>query len=229
MSEPQTTVLHLEGVDRSYQQGETRIDVFRSAALTIARGERIGLVGPSGAGKSSLLHIAGLLEAPDSGQVVINGQDCAKLNDDKRTAVRRTQIGFVYQFHHLLPEFSALDNVAMPQRIAGRSKVQARERAEDLLTRLGLGARIAHRPAELSGGEQQRVAIARAVANSPSLLLADEPTGNLDPHTAEQVYEQLARLVAEENLTTLIATHNFELADKMDRVVRLDEGKLVPA
>lgn len=223
------TVLELRNIDRSYAQGSSRIDVFKSANLTLAAGERVGLVGPSGAGKSSLLHIAGLLEAPDGGQVIINGTDCTGLSDPRRTAVRRTDVGFVYQFHHLLPEFSALDNVAMPQRIAGATKTAARERAEDLLERLGLKDRLVHRPPELSGGEQQRVAIARAVANSPSILLADEPTGNLDPNTAEHVYGQLARLVKEESLTMLIATHNFELADQMDRVVRLSDGQLIAA
>lgn len=227
MSTTQSPVLILDKIDRSFEQGGAQIDVFKAADLTLVRGERVGLVGPSGAGKSSLLHIAGLLEAPDGGEVIINGTSCAGLPDDKRTAIRRTQIGFVYQFHHLLPEFSALDNVAMPQRIAGVAKRAARSRAEDLLERLGLKDRITHRPPELSGGEQQRVAIARAIANSPSVLLADEPTGNLDPNTAEQVYDQLARLVKDEGLTMLIATHNLELAKQMDRVLRLSDGQLL--
>lgn len=229
MSTAQSPVLILNKIDRSYQQGGAQIDVFKAADLTLDRGERVGLVGPSGAGKSSLLHIAGLLEAPDGGEVIVNGTSCAGLPDDKRTAIRRTEIGFVYQFHHLLPEFSALDNVVMPQRIAGVAKRAARSRAQDLLERLGLKDRISHRPAELSGGEQQRVAIARAIANSPSILLADEPTGNLDPHTAEQVYDQLARLIKDEGLTMLIATHNLELAKQMDRVLRLSDGQLLAA
>ena len=220
-------VLSLAGVSRSYRQGTARIDVLTAADLVIQPGERVALVGPSGAGKSTLLNIAGLLERPDAGDVVIGGINCGKLNDDKRTRIRRTEIGFVYQFHHLLPEFSALENVVMPQRIAGRDKRSAHARAELLLGQLGLEARVTHRPGELSGGEQQRVAIARAIANSPKLLLADEPTGNLDPHTAETVYEELSRLVSEERLTVLIATHNIDLANEMDRVLRLEDGQLV--
>ena len=219
--------LRLAQVSRSFKQGETRIDVLSATELSIQPGERVALVGPSGAGKSTLLNIAGLLERPDKGDVVIGGVSCGKLNDDQRTRMRRTEVGFVYQFHHLLPEFSALENVVMPQLIAGRDKGVARARAEELLGKMGLEARITHRPGELSGGEQQRVAITRAIANSPRLLLADEPTGNLDPHTAEQVYEELSRLVAEESLTVLIATHNIELAREMDRVVRLEDGQLV--
>ncbi len=229
MNQTSQAVLQLENVARSYKQGDLNVEVFKSATLSLARGERVGLVGPSGAGKSSLLHIAGLLEAPDSGDVHINGTSCARLAEDKRTAIRRTEIGFVYQFHHLLPEFTALENVMMPQRIAGQSKPAARRRAEDLLERLGLENRMVHRPAEMSGGEQQRVAIARAVANSPGVLLADEPTGNLDPSTAGDVYQQLTRLIAEEGLSMLIATHNVELAKQMDRVIRLDDGELVAA
>ena len=219
--------LRLAQVSRSFKQGQTRIDVLSATELSIQPGERVALVGPSGAGKSTLLNIAGLLERPDKGDVVIGGVSCGKLNDDQRTRMRRTEVGFVYQFHHLLPEFSALENVVMPQLIAGRDKGVARARAEELLGKMGLEARITHRPGELSGGEQQRVAITRAIANSPRLLLADEPTGNLDPHTAEQVYEELSRLVAEESLTVLIATHNIELAREMDRVVRLEDGQLV--
>ena len=219
--------LRLAQVSRSFKQGETRIDVLSATELLIQPGERVALVGPSGAGKSTLLNIAGLLERPDKGDVVIGGVSCGKLNDDQRTRMRRTEVGFVYQFHHLLPEFSALENVVMPQLIAGRDKGVARARAEELLGKMGLEARITHRPGELSGGEQQRVAITRAIANSPRLLLADEPTGNLDPHTAEQVYEELSRLVAEESLTVLIATHNIELAREMDRILRLEDGQLV--
>ena len=229
MTEEKQPVLRLDGVARSYKQGDLNVEVFKSASLELARGERVGLVGPSGAGKSSLLHIAGLLEAPDAGDVVINGASCAKLSENRRTAIRRTEIGFVYQFHHLLPEFSALENVVMPQRIAGMDRSAALSRAKDLLERLGLKDRIVHRPAELSGGEQQRVAIARAVANSPGVLLADEPTGNLDPSTAGEVYQQLTRLIAEEGLSMLIATHNVELAKEMDRVIRLEDGELVAA
>jgi len=219
--------LRLAQVSRSFKQGETSIDVLTATELSIRPGERVALVGPSGAGKSTLLNIAGLLERPDNGDVVIGGVSCGKLNDDQRTRMRRTEVGFVYQFHHLLPEFSALENVVMPQLIAGRDKGAARDRASVLLGKMGLEARTTHRPGELSGGEQQRVAIARAIANSPRLLLADEPTGNLDPHTAEQVYEELSRLVAEESLTVLIATHNIELAREMDRILRLEDGGLV--
>ena len=222
-------MLRLDGVARSYEQGDLKVEVFKSASLELARGERVGLVGPSGAGKSSLLHIAGLLEAPDGGDVIINGASCARLSENRRTAIRRIEIGFVYQFHHLLPEFTALENVVMPQRIAGQDRSAARTRAADLLERLGLKDRMVHRPAELSGGEQQRVAIARAVANSPGVLLADEPTGNLDPSTAGEVYEQLTRLIEEEGLSMLIATHNLELAKQMDRVIRLEDGELVAA
>ena len=219
--------LRLAQVSRSFKQGATKIDVLSGAELSIQPGERVALVGPSGAGKSTLLNIAGLLERPDQGDVMIGGVSCGKLNDDKRTRMRRTEVGFVYQFHHLLPEFSALENVVMPQLIAGRDKGAAQARAETLLGQLGLEARVTHRPGELSGGEQQRVAIARAIANSPRLLLADEPTGNLDPHTAEQVYGELSRLVAEESLTVLIATHNIDLAREMDRILRLEDGLLV--
>jgi len=219
--------LRLAQVSRSFSQGETRIDVLSATELSIQPGERVALVGPSGAGKSTLLNIAGLLERPDKGDIVIGGVSCGKLNDDQRTRMRRTEVGFVYQFHHLLPEFTALENVVMPQLIAGRDKAAARARAGLLLGQMGLEARTTHRPGELSGGEQQRVAIARAIANSPRLLLADEPTGNLDPHTAEQVYEELSRLVAEESLTVLIATHNIELAREMDRILRLEDGQLV--
>ncbi|MEM8647706.1 MAG: ABC transporter ATP-binding protein, partial [Pseudomonadota bacterium] len=191
------------------------------------RGEMVALVGPSGAGKSSLLHIAGLLEAPDSGEVFIDGLEVAHSSDKVRTEVRRAEIGFVYQFHHLLPEFDALENVMMPQLILGQGKTAAKARASELLDRLGLGGRMDHRPTELSGGEQQRVAIARAVANKPKVLLADEPTGNLDPRTADGVYEEFLRMIADEGLTALIATHNMELAAQMHRVVRMENGQLV--
>ncbi len=227
MRPPPPPALRLANITRSYRQGRARLEVFRGLALSVRPGERVALVGPSGAGKSSLLHIAGLLEAPDEGEVHVAGRDCTRLSDDARTELRRETIGFVYQFHHLLPEFSAIENVAMPLVIAGETRRVARERAGDLLHRLGLGERLDHRPAELSGGEQQRVAIARAVANRPALLLADEPTGNLDPRTADSVYAELARLIDEEALTVLLATHNHDLASRMDRVLRLEEGRLV--
>ena len=220
-------VLELCHVARSYAEGKGRLDVFLDASLTVHPGEIVALVGPSGAGKSTLLHIAGLLESPSGGEIFIAGQNCTTLDDAARTVIRRVGIGFIYQFHHLLPEFSALENVEMPQLIAGASRSVARERAQGLLDRLGLARRLAHRPAELSGGEQQRVAIARALANRPLLLLADEPTGNLDPRTAEQVHEEFIRLIREEGLGALIATHNFDLARRMSRVIRMENGHLV--
>jgi lipoprotein-releasing system ATP-binding protein len=221
------SVVDLRHVARSYDEGKRRLDVFLDANLVVHPGEIVALVGPSGAGKSSLLHIAGLLEAPSGGEVFVCGQNCTSLDDGARTVIRRLGIGFIYQFHHLLPEFSALENVVMPQLIAGASMSNARKRARDLLGRLGLESRLSHRPAELSGGEQQRVAIARALANRPLLLLADEPTGNLDPRTAQQVHEEFLRLIREEGLGALIATHNFELARRMNRVVRMEDGHLV--
>jgi lipoprotein-releasing system ATP-binding protein len=219
--------LELRNVCRSYSQGPERLDVFVNAQLAVAPGEIVALVGPSGAGKSSLLHIAGLLEAPTSGEVLIAGQNCSKLDDLARTRVRRVGIGFVYQFHHLLPEFNAIENVIMPQLIAGTSRTAAAKRAGELLSRLGLGERLTHRPAELSGGERQRVAVARALANKPLLLLADEPTGNLDPRTSEQVHEEFVRLIREEGIGALVATHNIDLARRMMRIVRLENGALV--
>jgi lipoprotein-releasing system ATP-binding protein len=220
--------LELRNVARSYPEGAGgRLDVFQNATLTVRSGEIVSLIGPSGAGKSSLLHIAGLLEKPTAGEVYIAGQNCSVLDDGGRTRVRRIGIGFIYQFHHLLPEFTALENVVMPQLIAGSSKEEARKRAKSLLARLGLSPRLEHRPTELSGGERQRVAIARALANRPLLLLADEPTGNLDPNTAEQVHDEFVRLIADEGLGALIATHNHDLARRMSRVVRLEQGKLI--
>ena len=224
MNEP---IFRLSGIRRSYVQGRDALDVLRGADLGLVAGDIVALVGPSGAGKSTLLHIAGLLERPDGGEVWIEGQACGPLGDDRRTALRREKIGFVYQYHHLLPEFSALENVAIPQLIAGRAKREARARAEGLLKRLGLGARLDHRPGQLSGGEQQRVAIARALANDPAVLLADEPTGNLDPHTAGEVFAMLLALARDVGLAAVIATHNPGLAAQMDRAVRLDEGVLV--
>ena len=219
--------LELRQVARSYAAGAGRLDIFKDLALEVYAGEIVALVGPSGAGKSSLLHIAGLLEAPTSGEVFISGQNCTALDDTARTRIRRIGIGFVYQFHHLLPEFSALENVVLPQLIAGVERAAAAVRAKELLDRLGLAERFRHRPAELSGGEQQRVAIARAIANRPLLLLADEPTGNLDPETAARVHEEFLRLIREEGLGALIATHNISLAKRMSRVVSLQSGILV--
>jgi lipoprotein-releasing system ATP-binding protein len=219
--------LELRGIARSYSEGAGRLDIFRDLDLAVHAGEIVALVGPSGAGKSSLLHIAGLLEAPTAGEVLIAGQNCSALDDAARTRIRRIGIGFVYQFHHLLPEFSALENVMMPQLIAGVSRDEAARRATELLDRMGLGERVSHRPAELSGGEQQRVAICRAIANRPLLLLADEPTGNLDPSTAQRVQDELLRLIRDEGLAALVATHNLELAAGMSRIARLDQGRIV--
>jgi lipoprotein-releasing system ATP-binding protein len=218
--------LELRSIARSYGNGDTMLQIFKNLSLTIRPGEIVGMLGPSGAGKSSLLHIAGLLEKPSGGDVIIAGRNCTELDDGARTLIRRIGIGFVYQFHHLLPEFSALENVMMPQLIAGETKSAAKKRASDLLARLGLSHRIGHRPSEMSGGEQQRVAIARAIANRPLLLLADEPTGNLDPPTAALVHTEFMRLIKEEGLGALIATHNLELAKKMTRMVRLNAGHL---
>ena len=227
MDSKTSPVLRLEKLDRAYVQGNRRIDVLKGACASFFPGETVALLGPSGAGKSTLLHIAGLLEHPDEGQVIINGVDSGKLPDNEQTRLRRMEIGFIYQFHHLLPEFSALENVVLPQLILGRNREQAETRAKDLLESLGLEQRWDHRPAQLSGGEQQRVAIARAVANEPKLLLADEPTGNLDPHTAERVFEQLLKLVYESGVAAVVATHNLDLAARMDRTLRLVEGRLV--
>ena len=222
-----TEILKIDNVSRHYGDGETRLDILRDSSFTLRKGEIVGLVAPSGTGKSTLLHLAGLLERPDEGEVFINGVSCGQLPDGERTAIRRMEIGFVYQFHHLLPEFSALENVMMPQMIAGLSPAEAGERAQQLLEYLRVGHRAVHRPGELSGGEQQRVAIARAVANAPLLLLADEPTGNLDPVTAHYVFEALEALVRQSGLAALIATHNHELASRMDRRVTLAEGQVV--
>jgi lipoprotein-releasing system ATP-binding protein len=222
-----TEILKIDNVSRHYGAGETRLEILRDTSFSLRKGEIVGLVAPSGTGKSTLLHLAGLLERPDAGDVFINGASCGGLGDADRTAIRRSEIGFVYQFHHLLPEFSALENVMMPQMIGGLSPAVAAERAHQLLDYLRVGHRGEHRPAELSGGEQQRVAIARAVANAPLLLLADEPTGNLDPVTAHYVFEALEALVRQSGLAALIATHNHELASRMDRRVTLSEGQIV--
>lgn len=216
--------LVLSNVRRSFKQGSGTLEVLRGVTLTIAPGELVALVGPSGCGKSTLLHVAGLLERADGGNILICGQDGASLPDNQRSALRSKTMGFVYQYHHLLREFSALENVALPQMIAGVSRGEATKRAQELLEQVGLGHRLSHRPAQLSGGEQQRVAIARALANRPQLLLADEPTGNLDERTAEDVFGVLLRLVREARLAALIATHNTALAGRMDRRLSLHEG-----
>jgi lipoprotein-releasing system ATP-binding protein len=220
-------VLRLENVSRRYRQGEDQLEIFSGLTMTLAAGEIVALVGPSGAGKSSLLHIAGLLEAPSSGEITINGATVSRLPEQERTRIRRDTIGFVYQAHHLLPEFDALENVILPQMIAGKSRGAAALEATRLLRALGLGQRLTHRPAQLSGGEQQRVAIARAMANKPRILLADEPTGNLDPKTSGGVFDALIAIVRSEGLAAVIATHNFELAARMDRALLLHQGKLV--
>ena len=226
MTEP-VAALAFEGVERSYVQGERRLDVLRGASFALRPGETVALVAPSGAGKSTLLHLAGLLERPDGGDVLIGGESCGAMDDPARTAKRRHDIGFVYQFHHLLPEFTAVENIMMPQMLRGLPQVEARERAMQLLDYMRIAPRAEHRPPELSGGEQQRVAIARAVANAPLLLLADEPTGNLDPETSSYVFEALEALVRQSGLAALIATHNHDLAARMDRRVTLNDGQVV--
>lgn len=227
MSSEQTPTLELQNVFRSFKQGSQKLEVLRGVDLEIKKGEIVALVGPSGSGKSTLLQIAGLLEKPTKGEIYLDGQKCSKMGDGLRTAMRRDYLGFVYQYHNLLADFDATENIMLPQLIAGAGMKQAREKSEWLLKRLGLEKRLKHRPAELSGGEQQRVAIARALANTPKLLLADEPTGNLDPKTSEAVFAELLSIVKETGLSALVATHNFELADAMDRRVRLEDGKLV--
>lgn len=223
------TALRLHEIRRSFTQAENRLDVLRGCNLNVLSGEKVALIGPSGSGKSTLLHIAGLLEKPDEGDIMIGAHKATGLDDAGRTALRRSSIGFVYQFHHLLPEFSARENIILPQMIAGTDKEEAGKHADTLLDRIGLTNRASHRPAQLSGGEQQRIAIARALANKPTLLIADEPTGNLDPHTADHVFAILQDLVAHQGLGLLMATHNHDLAARMDRVVNLKEGLLIEA
>ncbi|CAN5294748.1 ABC transporter ATP-binding protein [soil metagenome] len=227
---PPTTgepVLALRGIVRNYPSGEQVLHVLKGVDLDVFPGEIVGLIGPSGSGKSSLLHAAGLLEKPNAGQALIAGRDCSKMSDRARTRIRLGAIGFVYQFHHLLAEFSAIDNVALPQMMAGKSRHDARERAAMLLSRLGLADRLEHQPAQMSGGEQQRVAVARALANQPKILLADEPTGNLDPETSGQVFKSLFDLARATGVAAVIATHNMDLARYMDRVFALKDGHLV--
>jgi lipoprotein-releasing system ATP-binding protein len=225
--EEEVPILFLHDVERHYRQGDETVHVLNGVDLALWGGQSVALVAPSGAGKSTLLHIAGLLEHPDHGDVYIEGHSTAILADHERSRIRRNEIGFVYQSHHLLPEFSAIENVLLPQMIRGLPRGEAKTRAAELLGYLGLGGRLDHRPSELSGGEQQRVAIARAVANAPRILLADEPTGNLDVHTAEHVFHALTQLVSASGLAAMIATHNMDLAARMDRRVTLREGKIV--
>lgn len=220
-------LLKTENLSRVYHQGGETLTVLHNADIEIRSGEIVALVGPSGSGKSTLLQMAGLLDRPTSGRIVIADEDASGANDEARTALRRRYMGFVYQFHYLLPEFSALENVVIPQMIAGRKKIEAEEKAKELLTRLRLDHRFDHRPARLSGGEQQRVAIARALANAPKLLLADEPTGNLDPETSNGVFEMLTEMVKDSGIGALIATHNMDLAERMDRILELKAGRII--
>ncbi len=220
--------IELAGIVRAYDEGDHKLHVLNGANLRIEAGEMVALVAPSGTGKSTLLHIAGLLEQPDGGDVFLGDVNCTNLSDDERTAIRRNDIGFVYQFHHLLPEFTAQENIMMPQMIRGLPKKVAADRADELLSYMRLGERGSHRPSELSGGEQQRVAVARAVANAPRILFLDEPTGNLDPNTANYVFEALSALVRASGVATLFATHNLELAGRMDRAITLSDGLVKP-
>lgn len=227
-AEPEETpVVYLHDIKRQYVQGEVPLVILDGAQLALWAGQSVALVAPSGSGKSTLLHIAGLLESPDEGEVFVGGNSTSTLSDAERTMIRRTEIGFVYQSHRLLPEFTALENVMLPQMISGLKRSETIKRSTEILAYLGLGDRVTHRPAELSGGEQQRVAIARAVANAPRVLFADEPTGNLDPHTADHVFKALMQLVKGTQVSMLIATHNMELAARMDRRVSLEDGKIV--
>ncbi len=227
MNNQKAPVLELKNVYRSFKQGSQSLQVLRGVDLDIDKGEIVALIGPSGSGKSTLLQLAGLLEKPTKGDIYLEGQKCSTLSDMMRTSLRRDYLGFVYQYHNLLADFDAVENVMIPQLIAGVKTKDAEEKAKWLLKKLGLEKRFKHRPAEMSGGEQQRVAIARALANTPKLLLADEPTGNLDPKTSESVFAELLSIVKETGLSALVATHNFELADRMDRKVKLEAGKLI--
>lgn len=227
MSDQSLERLKLDGIVKHYRQGDQILEVLSGASMTLYSGEIVALVGPSGSGKSTLLHIAGLLEQPDEGRIEIGGEETQALSDRERTAIRRRRIGFVYQYHHLLPEFTALENLVVPQMIAGLKRRKAAEHARELLKLVGLGERMEHRPARLSGGEQQRVALARAIINRPSLVLADEPTGNLDPETADSVFGLLEKLVQGTGVAAMIATHNLELARRMDRVLLVEDGQLV--
>jgi len=226
MAESETPVIFLHAIERFYRQGDATLEILKGAELAVWPGQSVALIAPSGAGKSTLLHIAGLLEHQDAGEVYINDHATSTLSDAERTRIRRTDIGFVYQAHHLLPEFSALENVMVPQMVRGLARREAAARAAELLSYLGLKERLIHRPSELSGGEQQRVAIARAVANAPRVLLADEPTGNLDPRTSEHVFTSLTQLVRASGLAAVIATHNMDIASRMDRRVTLRDGKV---
>ena len=226
MNEFSNTVLELQNVERFFRQGGSRLEVLRGASVSVGSGEALGLTGPSGSGKSTMLHVAGLLERPDEGEVLIGGKESSNLDDNDRTFLRCHHLGFVYQFHHLLPEFSALENVMLPQILANSKRGDARIRATELLSRVGLGRRLLHRPGQLSGGEQQRVAIARALANKPKLLLADEPTGNLDFETAFEIIDLVLKFVVEDGLATIIATHNPQIADRLSRTLILRDGLL---
>ena len=228
-SSPVQPVLSLKNVERQYKSGDKILHVLRGINLDLRPGEMTGLIGPSGSGKSTLLHVAGLLEKPDSGEVLFNGKNALTMSDDARTMARRMQLGFVYQFHHLLPELNAVDNVAAPLMINGMSRGKARQRGQELLRQMGLVERDHHRPGQLSGGEQQRVAIARSLANRPKVLIADEPTGNLDPNTSRVVFQNLFEIAKQEGVAVLVATHNVELTSVMDRVLTLHDGRLEPA
>ena len=220
-------VIEISQLSQYFQQGQTRLEILKDVSLKITAGEMVGLVGPSGSGKSTLLHLAGLLERPSGGKIIYMGQDCELMTDHQRTKLRLHEIGFIYQFHHLLPEFSAIENIIMPQLIAGLTKIEAANRANQLLNMVGLSERADHKASQLSGGEKQRVAIVRSIANVPRLVLADEPTGNLDPLTSTQVFEQLRRGIKGGKLSAIIATHNYQLAEKLDRIFKIEGGSLV--
>ena len=220
-------VIEISQLSQYFQQGQTRLEILKDVSLKITAGEMVGLVGPSGSGKSTLLHLAGLLERPSGGKIIYTGQDCELMTDHQRTKLRLHEIGFIYQFHHLLPEFSAIENIIMPQLIAGLTKMEAANRANQLLNMVGLSERADHKASQLSGGEKQRVAIVRSIANVPRLVLADEPTGNLDPLTSTQVFEQLRSVIKGGKLSAIIATHNYQLAEKLDRIFKIEGGSLV--